>query len=179
MEIYSVDDSYISYLFSFDNKVLKNDGLSYKKSRKYVGCVIEMNGWRYFIPLSSWKPKDFETKNGVTLIRKDTIPIIRVTNSSRTRLYCTLKISNMVPVPKDCLCFYDVHSENDLKYKMLMLNEISYIKSNESKIEKNAQLIYKQRVSNEFHIAYIRNTVDFALLESKAEEWCRTHSHSK
>ena len=179
MEIYSVDNSYVGYLHGFDSKVLLNVGAGYSKSRKYVGCVIEMNGWKYFIPLSSWKPNDYELVLGVKRIKKDSVPLIRVTDPTRTRLYSTLQINNMIPVPKECLIFYDVSLETDAKYKMLMLSEISFIKSNEPKITKNAQLIYKQRKNNEFHIGYIRNTVDFQLLEEKADEWCLVNSHTK
>lgn len=44
------------------------------------------------------------------------------------------------------------------------------INNNVEKITKNAKIVYNQRIKNE-NIGYIKNTVNFKLLEEKLEEW--------
>lgn len=45
-----------------------------------------------------------------------------------------------------------------------------YINNNSEKIMKNAEIVYKQKLKNE-EIGYIKNTVNFKLLEEKLKEW--------
>ena len=99
---------------------------------------------------------------------KDTKTIIRIDNGNR--LYGTLRISNMIPVPITELEPYMIETEQDRKYKEVILGELRYINNNVEKITKNAKIVYNQRIKNE-NIGYIKNTVNFKLLEEKLEEW--------
>ena len=65
---------------------------------------------------------------------------------------------------------YIISSENDLKYKELILGELRYINNNSNKIIKYAKIVYDQKVKN-IDIDYIKNTVNFRLLEEKLKEW--------
>ena len=102
------------------------------------------------------------------IIRKDTKTIIRILESNR--LYGTLRISNMIPVPITELEPYMVSNETDSKYKELILGELRYINNNSNKIIKYAKTVYNQKAKN-IDIGYIKNTVDFKLLEEKLREW--------
>lgn len=102
------------------------------------------------------------------IIRKDTKTIIRIHEGDR--LYGTLRISNMIPVPITELEPYILSNETDLKYKELVLGELRYINNNSNKIVKYAKTVYKQKVKN-IDIGYIKQTVDFKLLEEKLREW--------
>lgn len=53
LKIYYIDDNYINYLRQFDSKVYYNKN----HTRPYVGVVYIFNGYYYFAPLSSPKPK--------------------------------------------------------------------------------------------------------------------------
>ena len=53
LKIYYLDDKYINYLRQFDEKVAYNKN----QTRPYVGVVYTFNGFNYFAPLSSPKPK--------------------------------------------------------------------------------------------------------------------------
>jgi len=53
-----------------------------------------------------------------------------------------------------------------LKYREIILGELKYINKNSSKIVKNAKIVYSQKFKN-LEIGYIKNTVDFKLLEDK------------
>ena len=56
LKLYTVDDDYIEYLKHFDKQVMFSKGDDYLTDRKYLGVVLEINGFKYFAPLSS--PKD-------------------------------------------------------------------------------------------------------------------------
>lgn len=167
LNLYSVSDKYIKYLRQFDDKIYDNKEDIRTHKRKYLGVVLTVNEFNYYIPMSSPKRSDyidFEKK----IIRKDTKTIIRIHEGGR--LYGTLRISNMIPVPIIELEPYMISDETDLKYKEIILGELRYINNNTPKIIKYAKTVYNQKIKN-IDIGYIKNTVDFKLLEKKLKEW--------
>lgn len=167
LNLYIVSDKYIKYLRQFDDKIYDNKEENRIHERKYLGIVLAINNFNYYIPMSSPKKSDyidFENK----IIRNDTKTIIRIHDGGR--LYGTLRISNMIPVPITELEPYILSRENDLKYKEVILGELRYIRNNSDKIVKYAKIVYNQKVKN-IDIGYIKNTVDFKLLEEKLRQW--------
>ena len=167
LNLYSVSDKYIKYLMQFDNRIYDNKEDSRTYKRKYVGVVLTINGFNYYVPMSSPKRSDYidyEKK----IIRKDTKTIIRIHEGGR--LYGTLRISNMIPVPITELEPYIIADEKDLKYKQVILGELRYINRNTEKIVKYAKIVYNQKVKN-IDIGYIKNTVNFKVLEEKLNAW--------
>ena len=86
------------------------------------------------------------------------------------RLYGTLRISNMIPVPVGEIEPYILEYENDQKYKEVILGELRYIARNSNKIIKYSNIVYRQRLKN-LNISYINNVNDFKLLEEKMKLW--------
>lgn len=167
LNLYSISDKYIKYLRKFEDKIYDNKEEIRVRTRKYLGIVLTINNCNYYIPMSSPKKSDYiDYEKGI--IRKDTKTIIRIDNGNR--LYGTLRISNMIPVPITELEPYMIETEQDRKYKEVILGELRYINNNVEKITKNAKIVYNQRIKNE-NIGYIKNTVNFKLLEEKLEEW--------
>lgn len=167
LNLYSISDKYIKYLRQFDDKIYDNKEEIRSHKRKYLGVVLTVNEFNYYIPMSSPKKSDyldFDRK----IIRNDTKTIIRIHESGR--LYGTLRISNMIPVPITELQPYIIADEDDLKYKEVILGELRYINNNSSKIVKYAKTVYNQKIKN-IDIGYINNTVNFKLLEEKLKEW--------
>lgn len=167
LNLYSISDKYIRYLRQFDNRIYDNKEDIRTQIRKYLGIVLTINDFNYYIPMSSPKKSDYldiENKS----IRKDTKTIIRMHDGDR--LYGTLRISNMIPVPITELEPYIISSENDFKYKEVILGELRYINNNSDKIVKYAKIVYNQKINN-IDIGYIKNTVNFKLLEEKLKEW--------
>ena len=76
----------------------------------------------------------------------------------------------MIPVRITELEPYVISNERNKKYKEVILGELRYINNNSEKIMKNAEIVYKQKLKNE-EIGYIKNTVNFKLLEEKLKEW--------
>ena len=167
LNLYRVSDKYINYLRKFESKIYDNKEEIRIHERKYVGIVLTINGFNYYIPMSSPKKSDYLDINE-KIIRNDTKTIIRIHEGGR--LYGTLRISNMIPVPITELEPYIVSNEKDLKYKEVILGELRYINANSNKIIKYAKTVYNQKIKN-IDIGYIKNTVDFKLLEEKFNDW--------
>lgn len=167
LHLYSVNTQYVNYLRKYDCKVYENKENLTTHTRKYLGIVLRINELNYFIPMSSPKKSDYinyESK----LIRKDTKTIIRI--HINNHLYGTLRISNMIPVPHEELKPYNTANEKDLKYREVILGELRFIQKNTEKIIKCAQIVYFQKMK-ELDVAYIKNTVDFKVLEEKSKLW--------
>ena len=168
LNLYNISDDYIDYLRKFENKVYDNKEEIRIQQRKYLGVVLSINNYNYFIPMSSPKNTDYINKEK-NIIRADTKTIIRM--KSNNRLLGTLRISNMIPVPIEELEPYQIHNEKDAKYRELIIAEIRYINEITNKIIKNAKLVYEQKIKGMNNIGYIKNSVDFSLLEGKCREW--------
>ena len=152
---YIVSDEYISYLSKIENHVMKNKPDKRTYHRKYVGILTEINGFKYFVPMSS--PKDKDYKNGK--IRKNNLTTIYMRN--KEKLY----------VPSSELINYKINDEGDFSYKMLMLAEYNFCKANREKIEKTAMNLYEKKCNTteaEFPVGKI--VIDF----TKVEEACNS-----
>ncbi len=172
LNLYSISDKYINYLRQFDDKIYDNKEETRTYERKYLGVVLTVNEFNYYIPMSSPKKSDYLDYDK-KIIRKDAKTIIRIHDSGR--LYGTLRISNMIPVPITELEPYILSNEKDIKYRELVVGELRYINNNSDKIVKYAKTVYNQKVKN-IDIGYIKNTVNFKLLEEKLKEWNKENS---
>lgn len=172
MKLYSVSDKYINYLRNFDRKVYDNKETTRKHTRKYLGIVLKINDFNYYIPMSSPKKSDYKNKN----IRKSIIPIIRIISNEEigenSVLKGTLRISNMIPVPDNELILYEPKLEKDKNYKILVEKELEFIGKNENLIKKYAKILYNQK-NNNYNVSYLANVVDFKLLEQKYFEYIK------
>ena len=166
----AVSDEYIEYLQKREPHVLSNKVNERTYHRKYIGIIEELNGFKYFVPLSSPKQKDY-TNDGK--IRKDSLATIYIKDSKN--LFATLRFNNMIPVPESEIINFDLNDEGDLRYKLIVFNELYFIRKNSAKIEKTASNLYaaKKNQANEpeFKQAILSITLDFA----KLEELCNSY----
>ena len=165
---YIVSDEYIEYLSKIETHVMKNKPDERTYHRKYVGILTEINGLKYFVPMSSPKQKDY--KNGK--IKKHNLTTIYMRN--KDKLYGTLRFNSMIPVPASELSEYKINDEGDFSYKMLMLAEYNYCKDNREKIEKTAKNLYEKKCTlsdSEFPVGKI--VIDF----KKVEVACETYKN--
>ncbi len=165
----AISDEYIEYLQKSEPHVMSNKVTERTYHRKYIGIIEELNGFKYFVPLSSPKAKDY--KDGK--IKKDSLATIYIKDNKN--LFATLRFNNMIPVPESEIINFDLNDEGDFQYKLIVLNELFFIRKNSSKIEKTAKNLYnaKKNQPNEpvFKQAILKITVDF----SKLEELCRIY----
>lgn len=189
MKLYTIETKYIDYLRTysklanvFDNK---DDGRSHV--RKYLGIVLEIGEYKYYVPLSSPKDSDYLVIDDVKTIRKSIIPIIRIIvkeNTGKLELKGTLKFSNMIPVPDDMITYYDISKETDKDYKALVEKEYDFIRKNQKLIMRNASVLYNQKSKeNELYPqgskkpGYLKTVLDFKYAEQIYCEFIQDESN--
>lgn len=167
-KLYSVSDEYVEWLRKSFPNVYSNKINVRTHTRKYLGIVLHIEKYNYYIPLSSPKDSDYQIVGGNKIIRKSIVPIIRIIvkgKSGKKELKGTLRISHMIPVPASEVVLYDLENESDSTYKDLVQNEMIFIRKNRSKIALNAKLLYKQKTTNDSAGGYIKSALDYHALE--------------
>ena len=175
LKIYSVSDKYISYLRETHPNVYSNKIDNRTHTRKYIGVVITIGEFKYYIPMSSPKDSDYQIAGEIKVIKKSIIPIIRIVvknSSGKKELKGTLRISHMIPVPESELELYDLENETDEAYKDLVQNEIIFIRKNQDKIMNNAMVLYKQKAENDASAGYVKSALPY----KEIEELCRAYN---
>ena len=170
LKLYSVSDAYIEYLRKDFPNVYSNKTEARVHTRKYIGVVINIDGYKYYIPLSSPKETDYQIAGDKKVIKKSIIPIIRIVvknSDGKKELKGTLRISHMVPVPETELELYDLEHESDEAYKDLVHQEIVFIRKNRERIIANASLLYKQKAENDITAGYVKSALDYKALEKR------------
>ena len=126
---YEVNKQYTEYLARFDKKVPlehENRGL-----RKFVGIVLDINGIKYYAPMSSPKPK-----------HKNLSPTMPDLFKIKDGEYGVINLNNMIPVPDNCLTKVVIRNILDEKYKLLLSNQYREINNHAQKIRRKAEKLY-------------------------------------
>lgn len=177
MKIYSVSDRYIEYLREIYPNVYSNKIENRTHTRKYVGIVISIENYNYYIPMSSPKDSDYQVAGEGKVIKKSIVPIIRIVvknSAGEKELKGTLRISHMIPVPESELILYDLENESDDHYKDLVHDEIIFIRKNKDKILSNAKLLYKQKRENDASAGYIKSALPYEDIEVLCDKFCES-----
>lgn len=87
LNLYSISDQYITYLRKFDDKIYDNKITERNHTRKYIGVVLNINRFNYYIPFSSPKDTDYYDIEK-SQIKKSIIPIIRMTDRDKRYSLC-------------------------------------------------------------------------------------------
>ena len=155
LKIFEVNPRYIKYLSGIQDHLFISDGD--KASRKYIGIILEINGLKYFAPLSSFKPKHKKMDEGVDFIKiKD---------------YAVININNMIPVPDSEFSLVDVNGVSDPHYRFLLQAESREINRQKNRIMKNADIVYKHKLRNGNNSPLAKRTNDFIALEKACKEY--------
>ena len=163
---YVVDKTYIKYLGEFEKCVSYNKDEA-GHSRPYLGIVLKIENYNYFVPLYSYKEHYSKYKNNSSFF---------FVYDRKEKPLSIIKFSAMIPVPKDL----DVislleYNKQDKKYKDLISAEYRYINSNKEEIYKRANKMY---VAVTKHKNNFLKTIscNFKLLEEKCLEYKQYHT---
>ena len=173
-KLYSVSDEYIEYLRYVFPNVYSNKETTRIHTRKYVGTIVCLENYHYYIPMSSPKESDYQIAGGKKVIKKSIVPIMRIVvkNSKGLKeLKGPFRISHMIPVPPSELQLYDIENEQDSTYKDLVQNEIIFIRKNQEKILANAKLLYKQKAENDLSAGYVKAALEYKALEKLCRDF--------
>lgn len=171
-KLYSISDEYVEWLREDFPNVYSNKVNARTHTRKYLGVVLHIDRYNYYIPMSSPKNSDYQIAGKDKVIRKSIIPIIRIVvknAAGKKELKGTLRISHMIPVPASELELYDLENEEDSNYKDLVQNEMIFIRKNREKIMDNAKLLYKQKAMNDTTAGYVKSALDYRALEYRCD----------
>lgn len=158
---YIIDRNYIKFLSKFEKHVSYNkDEIGH--SIPYLGIVLRIENYEYFVPLYSYKEHYERYKNN---------PSFLFVYDRKSKPLAIIKFSAMIPVPKHInvkkLLEYN---KQDKKYKDLISAEYRYINSNKEEIYKRANKMY---IAVTKHKNNFLKTIacDFKLLEEKCLEY--------
>ncbi len=161
LKIYKVEDKYIRYLHSIDNKVQHNKNAK----RPYVGVVFSFGGFNYFVPMESPKPNHSKIKSGKH--------ILKLKNGE----YGLLGFNNMIPVHKNALISFDIAKEPDEKYRNLLQNQIRICNRMKADILDHAQKTYFGVINgNEF---LVKVSCDFKELERASKKYNPNYNNKR
>lgn len=133
------------------------DYSSERKSKFACGIVLQVNGFDYYVPVTSYKrqqPDNF---------------LIYAANGKVTS---SLRFNYMFPVPKELVQEYRIDDLEDSRYKALVSQELRYCLRNEDTIRKLAERTYR-RVRIGKSPALVENSCDFSLLEMSCQKYER------
>ena len=155
IRIYEIQYEYIQYLSLYQKHIFSHkDG---KSNRKYIGIVVEINGMKYFAPLSSYKDKHKKMR--------ETVDFIKIKD------YAVININTMVPVPEGQYWLADIDSVKEPQYKAILHAELREIKKLENRIRKNAEIVYTHKLRYGNSTLLAKRTNDFKKLEELCKEY--------
>lgn len=153
-QLYVIDSDYVDYLRADQRlrNVFDNEEKTGRYGRKYIGILLVINGVDFYAPFSSPKPTDY--LQGA--IRHSVLPIIRMGGKGLNGdqvLLGTIKLSNMIPGPKEVCHLLNISLINDPFYQSLLWKELSFVKANKAMISKNAAIIYSEKTRQNQYLA--------------------------
>lgn len=159
ISFYEVDDKYIEYLRKYDKKVLSTKDEDRKHTRKYIGIMFHNREYKYFIPLSSYKPETYDDMY-------ESISLKKIGNMA------VLRINNMIPVVDEVVHEVIFNSVSDMKYRNLLISEYRIIKNREREIRIDTRIVYHYRLNDKNKGKGLYDLCcNFPLLEEKSKEY--------
>ena len=175
MKLYEINKEYLEYLHKIDSRVLAHN--VDKHQRKFIAIKIKLNGYQYFVPLSSPDLRDYyRDEQGIKRVQFTRVPTIkRIFNGNPTveSYLGKLLFNNMIPALQGDYDEFNIFLEKDKKYKGLLIDQIQVLRSrkNQEDILKRAQIVYKLKNRNSTYPFIQQATVDFCLLETALDKW--------
>lgn len=151
--IYNVDVDYIEYLHDeVDSEVFFSKDKAYER-KPFLGMVIGVGDYKYFIPFSSGKKSHLSWKNsGVAHyviyevvkeknLRKNDI-YKKIGEDKYKKILAVLDIKKMIPVPEGLYHYVDFHKVTDLAYRDLLKKEYHFCLGIQDGVKKKVKKVY-------------------------------------
>lgn len=140
MNWYVVNKEYVTHLHKYDNKV---ENIDYKnKIKPYIGIVLNINNYEYYVPISSAKQKYYKLRNQIDLYKIE----------REEEILGVLNINNMIPIREDLverLKYDEIEKYREFKssyekqqYIELLEIELKLINKKQIEIMENARKLY-------------------------------------
>lgn len=162
LRIYRIEDRYIRFLKRVEPKVQDNKN----RRRPYVGVVLYVGRFKYFVPMESPKPNHRRIKGGKHIFKID---------DGRLGL---LGFNNMIPVTDEALICVDIDKEPDEQYAGLLRRQAAVCNRSKPDILDRASRTYYDVVNgkNKFLCSI---SCDFKALERECHRYNPNHRAKK
>ena len=136
-----------------------------KSSRPFVGILLTIHGMSYYAPLSSPKPKHRNMSNQVDLLK---------INGGE---YGVINLNNMIPIHNNSISLINLgtlstDSQEDVQYKELLRNQLSWCNANKDRILNKAQKLYEMIENGNARQNLIERCCKFIEDEELLKEYC-------
>jgi len=164
LAFYICDKGYIAYLTTFDNRVPQVDKGPLLRQRPLIGVVLEIEGNKFYAPVSSPKAKHLKMKNSKDFIKID------------SGTYGVINLNNMVPVldkyvQEIDIVNYPIMSKDDLNYVNLLSNQLTWCNSHKQDITERAKALYHTIINGLGNEGLTSRCCNFKLLVEKSKEY--------
>lgn len=163
LSFYRVKEDYCNFLRIHDPCVPYT--MEEKASRPFVGIVIHVNHYEYYAPLSSPKSKHLKMKNQVDFLKIN------------GGVWGAINFNNMIPVHNHLLTRVEINiiptdSKNEIDYKNLLKNQLSWCNSNRERIVQQAEKLYRIITDGTAREELKRRCCHFSEDERQLETYC-------
>lgn len=176
--LYNIDTDYLRYLNSIEPEVQFTEEKDYAQ-KPFLGVIVTIDTYSYFIPLTSGKPKHAKWKNvgaahylvyeqvkKTELRKKDIYKSISETDA--LKIYAALDLKKMIPVRRELYTRIDFSALSDEKYADLLEKEYRFCqKQQDGILSKVTQIYTQQKESGKVFPMYC----NFAKLEEACDKY--------
>lgn len=117
LRLYKVNIDYIKYLYKFDERIQYNIiqilMMNILKKRPYLGIVLKVHNFDYFVPLEHPREEHRKLKNNEF--------ILKIHNGK----YGILGFNNMLPIPESQLIEFNINEQSE-KYKHILVSQYRF-----------------------------------------------------
>lgn len=178
--LYNINIDYLRYLHTFDSEVQFDEDGHYER-KPFVGVMIIIEGYHYFIPLSSRKSKHatwdnvgtahylvYEKVDVEKLRDKDVFKAIN--DKEVLKILAVLDIKKMIPVSEGLFSKINFKEVEPKHYRRLLQKECEFCENIKDGILKKANTIYEEQISTGvIHDYYC----SFSLLEDACDNYLK------
>jgi len=174
---YNIDLTYLKHLHDIDGEVRYSEEKAYDR-KPFLGIMVMINSYNYFIPLTSGKPKHSAWKvigKDYFLIYETIRPeeqrngdIVKSLGSKLLRVLAVLDVKKMIPVPDGLYKQIDFMQVQDQHYQGLLWKEFRSCRRIDKEILEKAEAAYReQKETGTIHPMFC----NFAALEKACDDY--------
>lgn len=176
--LYNIDTDYLRYLNGIEPEVQFTQEKDYEH-KPFLGILVTIDTYSYFIPLTSGKPKHAKWKNvgpahyliyeqvKKTELRKRDI-FKSISETDALKIFAALDLKKMIPVREAQYTRIDFSALPDRKYADLLEKEYRFCqKIQDGILSKVTQIYREQRETGKVYPMYC----DFTKLETACDEY--------
>ncbi len=149
MNIYNVNPNFINALRSkYPTILIHKNNESTSGGRKYIGVVMRIKDFNYYIPISSPHDHDYILDSeGNKKIKEDDIFTLRMkhihSKTGEEVLDGSFKIGNMIPIPESEISIYNINEEKNEYLRKKLWNVYNFMKLNARTLNMRARRLIK------------------------------------